>query len=63
MADPVGIEPTFSVPETDVLSIERRVRLGGEVVKEIEYKIEELASIFVMLTRLVGKDEILRFTN
>lgn len=66
MADPVGIEPTFSVPETDVLSIERRVLFRGrgeKVVKEIEYKIEELASFFVMLTRLVSKEEILRFTN
>ena len=37
LVGPVGIEPTSSVPETDVLSIERRahVPIG---TREIEYK-------------------------
>lgn len=46
MVGPVGIEPTSSVPETDVLSIERRAHVPKEDVRN---RIEKMWRMQVFL--------------
>lgn len=46
MVGPVGIEPTSSVPETDVLSIERRAHVLKEDVRN---RIEKMGRMQVFL--------------